>query len=76
MPVFPWAASRAIGTLNIFASAIMLRPPGSPVPGAGHVRAATGVLHNATIAAPVVAATTNRADHLLAMPLTSSHTSV
>jgi hypothetical protein len=68
MPAFPWAASWTIGTVNIVASAIMLRAPGSPVPGAGHVDAATGALDSATIAAPVVAARTNFANHLLAMP--------
>jgi len=45
MPAFPWAASRAIGTVNIVASATILRARGSPVPGhAGHDRLKSSIL--------------------------------
>jgi len=52
IPAFPWAASRAIGVVNMVGSCNMLRAPGNPVPGATH--------EFETAALPAVAEATSR----------------
>jgi hypothetical protein len=68
IPAFPFGLLTLIAWSIPAPAAAMLRAPGRPVPGDGHVRAATGALETAAINAPAARARANLADQFSSCP--------